>query len=108
MYIGDIIPTLVAREWAGLSAYFTILAVLQFRDRHYPLNMARVSRHAVWAAGVVVTVHSLSQQLIPGEGHFFAETVHVAITLLIGALLYLLGCMFEVRDQQSVAVRSES
>jgi hypothetical protein len=108
MHIGDIIGTLVGRQWAVLSAYFTILAVLQFHDRHYPLNITRVLRHAVWAASVVMTVRSLSQQLIPGEGHFFAETVHVAITLLLGALMYLLGCMFELRNEESVALRSES
>jgi hypothetical protein len=108
--IVEVTSRLLTQQGLILSTYFAVLAVFQFRNRYLPLNMARVARHAVWAAGLVVTVHSLSQEVKPVafEGRVFGGTVHVLITLLIGALLYQLGCLFEKKDEQQAAVESES
>jgi xanthine/uracil permease len=108
--IVEVTSKLLAQQWSILSAYFAVLAVFQFRNRHLPLNMARVARHSVWAAGLVATVHSLSQEVKPlaFEGRVFADTVHVLVTLLIGALLYQLGCLFEKKEEQQAVVESES
>jgi xanthine/uracil permease len=106
----EVTSNLLALQGSILSAYFAVLAVFQFRNRHLPLNMARVARHSVWAAGLVATVHSLSQEVKPlaFEGRVFADTVHVLVTLLIGALLYQLGCVFEKKEEQRAVVENES
>jgi hypothetical protein len=72
--------------------------------------MARVARHAVWSAGLVITVHSFSHEVGgPIAQHApFVEGVHVVVTLLIGMLLYQLGCLFETTETQAVPVESES
>lgn len=108
--IVEVTSNLFAQQRSIVSAYFAVLAAFQFRNRHLPLNMAGVARHAVWAAGLVVTVHSLSEEVKPVafEGRVFADTVHVLITVLIGALLYQLGCLFEKKDEQQAAVEDES
>ena len=108
--IVEVTSNLLAQQWSILSAYFAVLAVFQFRNRRRPLNMARVTRHAVWAAGLVITVHSLSQEvkLLAFEGRVFADTVHVLVTMLIGALLYQLDCLFEKKEEQQAVVESES
>jgi len=108
--IVDVASNLLAQQWSILSAYVAVLAVFQFRNRHLALNMARVARHAVWAAGLVVTVHSLSEEAKPVafEGRVFADTVHVLVTVLLGALLYQLGCLFEEKEEQQAVVKSES
>lgn len=107
--IVEVTSSLLAQQWSILSAYFAVLAAFQFRNRHLPLNMAGVTRHAVWAAALVVTVHSLSREVKPVafEGRVFADTVNVLVTVLIGVLLYQLGCLFEKKEDQQ-AVESES
>jgi hypothetical protein len=37
----------------------------------------------------------------------FADVVHVLVTVLVGALLYQLGCLFEAKEVQAIAVESE-
>jgi xanthine/uracil permease len=108
--IVEVTNNLLAQQWLILSAYFAVLAAFQFRSRHLPLNMARVARHAVWAAGLVVTVHSLYQEVKPVafEGRVFADTVHVLVTVLIGALLYQLGYLFEKKEERQAVIESES
>ena len=92
-----------------LAAYFAVLASFQFRYRKSALHMARVARHAVWAAALVITVHSFSLEVssLMLHGSPFADVVHVLVTVLIGALLYQLGCLFEADEAQAVPVRSE-
>ena len=108
--IVEVTSNLLAQQWSILSAYFSVLGAFQFRNRHLPLNMAGVARHAVWAAGLVVTVHSLSREVKPVafEGRVFAGALHVLITMLIGVLLYQLGCLFEKKEEQQAVVESES
>jgi uncharacterized protein YhhL (DUF1145 family) len=93
-----------------LSAYLAVLAIFQFRDRKNALRMARVTRHAVWSAGLVITVHSFSQEVgRPIAQHaLFVEFIHVLITLLIGMLLYQLGCLFETTEMPAVPMENES
>ena len=99
---------LLSQKWYVLSAYLAVLAIFQFRDRNNALQMARVARHAVWSAGLVITVHSFSQEVGgPIAPHtLFAGVVHVLVTLLIGILVYQLGCLFETT--QAVPVESKS
>ena len=101
---------LLSQQWYVLSAYLAVLAIFQFRDRKNALHMARVARHAVWSAGLVITVHSFSHEVGRpiAQGALFVEGVHVLVTLLIGMLLYQLGCLFETTETQAVAVESES
>ena len=42
------------------------------------------------------------------EGRVFADTVHVLVTVLIGALLYQLGYLFEKKEEQQAVIESES
>jgi ABC-type Na+ efflux pump permease subunit len=108
--IVEVTSNLLAQQWSILSAYFAVIALFQFRNRHLPLNMARVARHAIWAAGLVVTVHSLSREVKPlaFESRVFAGTVHVLVTVLGGALLYQLGCLFEKKEEPQAVIESES
>ena len=101
---------LLSQQWYVLSAYLAVLAIFQIRDRKNALQMARVARHAVWSAGLVITVHSLSQEIGgPIAQHtLFVEVVHVLVTLLIGMLLYQLGCLFETAGMQAVPAENES
>jgi uncharacterized protein YhhL (DUF1145 family) len=101
---------LLSQQWYVLFAYLAVLAIFQFRDRKNALQMARVARHAVWSAGLVITVHSFSEEISGPIGQYslFVEVVHVLVTLLIGILLYQLGCLFETTETQAVPVESES
>ena len=101
---------LLSQQWYVLSAYLAVLAIFQIRDRKNALQMARVARHAVWSAGLVITVHSLSQEVSgPIAQHaLFVEGVHVVVTLLIGMLLYQLGYLFETTETQAAPVENES
>jgi hypothetical protein len=101
---------LLSQQWYVLSAYLAVLAIFQFRDRKNALQMARVARHAVWSAGLVITVHSLFQEISgPIAQHaLFVEVVHVVVTLLIGVLLYQLGFLFETTETQAFPMASES
>jgi uncharacterized protein YhhL (DUF1145 family) len=102
--------SLLLQQGYVLSAYLAVLAIFQFMDRKNALQMARVARHAVWSAGLVITVHSFSHEVDgPIARHaLFVEVVHVLVTLLIGMLLYQLGCLFETTEAQAVPVGSES
>ena len=102
--------SLLSQQGYVLSAYLAVLAIFQFRDRKNALQMARVARHAVWSAGLVITVHSFSQEVgRPIAQHaLFVEGVHVLVTLLIGMLLYQLGCLFETTETHAVPVESET
>ena len=108
--IVDYTSSLLSQQWYVLSAYLAVLAIFQFRDRKNALQMARVVRHAVWSASLVITVHSFSQEVVgPILQHvLFVEVVHILVTLLIGMLLYQLGCLFETTETQAVPVESES
>ena len=101
---------LLSQQWYVLSAYLAVLAIFQIRDRKNALQMARVARHAVWSAGLVITVHSFPHEVSGPMAHhsLFREVVHVLVTLLIGMLLYQLGCLFETTETQAVPVESES
>jgi hypothetical protein len=101
--------SLFSQQWYVFSAYLAVLAIFQFRDRKNALQIARVARHAVWSAGLVITVHSFSQGVGgPIVQHaLFVEAVHVLVTLLIGILLYQLGCLFETTETQAIPVESE-
>lgn len=101
---------LILQRWCVLSAYLVVLTIFQFRDRKNALQMARVARHAVWSAGLVITVHSLSQEVsgLIAQHALFVEGVDVVVTLLIGMLLYQLGCLFETTETQALPVESES
>jgi hypothetical protein len=61
--IASYTSSLLSQQGHVLSAYLAVLAIFQFRDRKNALQMARVARHAVWSAGLVITVHSLSQEV---------------------------------------------
>ena len=102
--------SLLLQQGYVLSAYLPVLAIFQFRDRKNALQMARVARHAVWSAGLVITVHSFSEEVSgPIAQHaLFVEVVHVLVTLLIGMLLYQLGCLFETTEMQPVPAENES
>jgi uncharacterized protein YhhL (DUF1145 family) len=102
--------SLFSQQGYVLSAYLAVLALFQFRDRKNALEMARVARHAVWSASLVITVHSFSQEVgRPIAQHtLFVEAVHVLVTLLIGMLLYQLGCLFETTGMQAVPAENES
>ena len=102
--------SLLSQQGLVLSVYLAVLAIFQFKDRKNALQMARIARHAVWSAGLVITVHSFSQEVGgPIAPHsLFVEVVHVLVTLLIGTLLYQLGCLFETTETQAVPMESES
>ena len=102
--------SLLSQQGHVLSAYLAVLTIFQIRDRKNALQMARVARHAVWSAGLVITVHSFSREVGgPIAPHtLFVEVVHVLVTLLIGMLLYQLGCLFETTEMQVVPVENES
>jgi hypothetical protein len=102
--------SLLLQQGYVLSAYLAVLAIFQFRDRKNALQMARVARHAVWSAGLVITVHSFSHEVGgPIARHaVFVEVVHVLVTLLIGILLYQLGWLFETNETQAIPVESDS
>jgi uncharacterized protein YhhL (DUF1145 family) len=101
--------SLLSQQGHVLSAYLAVLAIFLFRDRKNALQMARVARHAVWSAGLVITVHSFCEEVAgPIAQHaLFVEVVHVLVTLLIGILLYQLGCLFETTETQAIPVESE-
>ena len=101
---------LLSQQWYVLFAYLAVLAIFQFRDRKNALQMTRVARHAVWSAGLVITVHSFSEEIsgLIGQYSLFVEVVRVLVTLLIGMLLYQLGCLFETTEMQAVPVENES
>ena len=98
--------SLLSQQGHVLSAYLGVLAIFQFRDRKNALQMARVARHAVWSAGLVITVHSFSEEIsgLIGQYSLFVEVVRVLVTLLLGMLLYQLGCLFETTETQTVRV----
>ena len=102
--------SLLLQQGYVLSAYLAVLTIFQIRDRKNALQMARVARHAVWSAGLVITMHSFSHEVGRpiAEGALFIEGVHVVVTLLLGMLLYELGCFFETTETQAVPVESES
>jgi uncharacterized protein YhhL (DUF1145 family) len=102
--------SLLSQQGHVLSVYLAVLAIFQFRDRQNALQMARVARHALWSAGLVITVHSFSQEVAGpiAQRALFVEVVHVLVTLLLGMLLYQLGCLFETTETQAVPVESES
>jgi uncharacterized protein YhhL (DUF1145 family) len=101
---------LLSQQWYVLSAYLAVLAIFQFRDRKNTLRMARVARHALWSAGLVITVHSFSQEISGpiAQDALFVVVVHVLVTLLIGMLLYQLGSLFETTETLPIPVESDS
>lgn len=107
--VAHIVGNWVAQPWTLLSAYFAIFAGFAFRERRQSLVMARVARNAVWSAAIVMTVHSLSMEVTPSlrGGGMITTIIRVGVTLLIGALLYELGCMFEVPQRESAEAKSE-
>ena len=59
--------------------------------------MYRVARHALWAASIVVVLHSIvaAAAMIRRSGLDFVVIDYALVMVLTGSLVYLLGCMFE-------------
>jgi hypothetical protein len=64
-----------------------------------------VARHALWAASVVVVLHSIiaAAAMIRRWGLDFAIIDYALVMALTGSLVYLLGCMFEEAPEPAAA-----
>jgi hypothetical protein len=84
---------MAAQEWYLLAAYFGMFVLLEFRKYGERMATHRVVRHALWAASVVVLLHSFvaaaAMMRRIGLG-FFVIDYALAMTLT-GSLVYLLG-----------------
>lgn len=87
----------LAQEWYVLAAYFGTFVLLEVRKHGERIAMHRVTRHALWSASVVVVVHSLvaAAAMVRKQAVDFVVIDHALVMALTGALLYLLGRMFE-------------
>ena len=87
----------LAQEWYVLAAYFGMFILLEVHKHGEMFARHRVTRHALWAASVVVVLHSLvvSVAMVRRTGLHFAIIDYVLVMALTGTLVYLLGCMFE-------------
>ena len=88
---------MVAQEWYVLAAYFGTFVLLEIRKYGERIAMRRVARHALWAASVVVVLHSMvaAGAMIRRSGLDFVVIDYALVMTLTGSLVYLLGCMFE-------------
>ena len=94
---GKSILEMVAQEWYVLTAYFGTFILLEIRRYGERIAMHRVARHALWAASVVVVLHSIvaAAAMIRRSGLDFVVIDYALVMALTGSLVYLLGCMFE-------------
>ena len=98
---GKSILEVVAQEWYVLAAYFGTFILLEIRKHGERVAMHRVARHALWAASVVVVLHSIvaAAAMIRRSGLDFVVIDYALVMALTGSLVYLLGCMFEEAPQ---------
>ena len=96
---------MVAREWYVFAAYFGTFVLLEIRKYGERIAMHRVARHALWAASVVVVLHSIvaAAAMIRRSGLDFVVIDYALVMTLTGTLVYLLGCMFEESPQPAFA-----
>ena len=96
---------MVAQEWYVLAAYFGTFVLLEIRKYGERIAMHRVARHALWAASVVVVLHSIvaAVAMIRRSGFDFVVIDYALVMTLTGSLVYLLGCMFEESPQPAFA-----
>jgi len=94
---GKSILEVVAQEWYVLTAYLGTFILLEIRKYGERIAMHRVARHALWAASVVVVLHSIvaAAAMIRRSGLDFVVIDYALVMVLTGSLVYLLGCMFE-------------
>jgi ABC-type uncharacterized transport system permease subunit len=94
-----------AQEWYVLAAYFGSFLLLEVRKHGERIAMHRVTRHASWAASVVVVVHSIvaAAAMVRKQGVDFVVIDYTSVMALSGSLLYLLGRMFEKAPQPAFA-----
>jgi hypothetical protein len=94
---------MVAQEWYVLAAYFGTFVLLEIRK--YGERMHRIASHALWAASIVVVLHSMvaAAAMIRRSGLDFVVIDYALVMTLAGNLLYLLGCMFEESPQPAFA-----
>jgi hypothetical protein len=95
----------LAQEWYVLVAYLGTFLLLEVRKHGERIAMHRVTRHALWAASVVVVVHSLvvAAAMVRKHSVDFVVIDYALVMALTGSLLYLLGLMFEKAPQPSFA-----
>jgi hypothetical protein len=96
---------IVAQEWYVLVAYFGMFILLEIRKYGERIAMHRVARHALWAASIVVVLHSMvaAAAMIRRSGLNFVVIDYALVTTLTGCLVYLLGCLFEECPQPAFA-----
>jgi hypothetical protein len=94
---------MVAQEWYVLTAYVGTFILLEIRRCGERIAMHRVARHALWAASVVVVLHSIvaAAAMIRRSGLDFVVIDYALVMALTGSLVYLLGCMFEEAQQSA-------
>ncbi|MGA9241813.1 MAG: hypothetical protein WBW03_07505 [Silvibacterium sp.] len=88
-----------------LAAYFGTFVLLEICKYGKRIAMHRVVRHALWAASVVVVLHSIvaAAAMIRRSGLDFVVIDYALVMTLTGTLVYLLGCMFEESPQPEFA-----
>jgi len=96
---------MVVQEWYVLAAYFGTFVLLEIRKYGERIAMHRIARHVLWAASVVVVLHSIvaSAAMIRRSGLDFVVIDYALVMTLTGTLVYLLGCMFEESPQPAFA-----
>jgi hypothetical protein len=102
---GKSILEMVAQEWYVLTAYLGMFILLEIRRYGERIAMHRVVRHALWAASVVVVLHSMvaAAAMIRRSGLDFVVLDYALVMVLTGSLVYLLGCMFEEVPEPAAA-----
>jgi len=102
---GKSILEMLAQEWYVLTAYFGTFILLEVRRYGERIAMHRVARHALWAASVVVVLHSIvaAAAMIRRLGLNFVVIDYALVMTLTGGLVYLLGCMFEEAPEPTTA-----
>jgi hypothetical protein len=106
---GKSILEMIAQEWYVPTAYVGTFILLEIRKYVARIAMHRVARHALWAASVVVVLHSIvaAAAMIRRSGLDFLVIDYALVMVLTGSLVYLLGCMFEEAPEPAGA-RSSS
>ena len=84
---------------------FILLEIRSYGER---IAMHRVARHALWAASVVVVLHSIvaAAAMIRRSGLDFVVIDYLLVMALTGSLVYFLGCMFEEAPEPAGACSS--
>ena len=102
---GKSILEMVEQGWYVLTAYFGTFILLEIRRYGERVAMHRVARHALWAASVVVVLHSIvaAAAMIRRSGLDFVVIDYELVMTLTGSLVYLLGCMFEEAPEPAAA-----